>query len=156
MTDKEFIQNRINLADEEVKQYNKELCEKYPFLEYDDEYLGTWLDDIPDGWRLAFGIEFCEELRNELIKYDFLEKFRILQLKEKYAEMRCYSNGYPAGSKVDEIIEKYTDLSRTICINCGKPATYYSLGWILPYCLDCIGDLPHKNYDWFVEDKEWK
>ena len=111
MTDKEFVQNRVNLTNEEVKQYNKELCEKYPFLEYDDEYLGTWLDDMPNGWRLAFGIEFCEELRNELIKYDFLEKFRILQLKEKYAEMRCYSNGYPEGSKVDEIIEKYTDLS---------------------------------------------
>ena len=45
--------------------------------------------------------------------------------------------------EIFEIIEKYENLSYHTCINCGKPATKISTGWICPYCDNCIGD---RNY----------
>ena len=55
---------------------NEELLERYPFLrprnrwtgelmnqdEKEDEELWTELDDMPIGWRIAFGEQMCEEL----------------------------------------------------------------------------------------------
>ena len=41
---------------------------------------------------------------------------------------------------MEKIIPKYEELSYHTCINCGKPATKRSTGWICPYCDDCIGD----------------
>ena len=59
---------------------NTELVERYPFLalhnswtgevieDYDPERDGTYLDEMPVGWKIAFGEQMCEELRNELKK----------------------------------------------------------------------------------------
>ena len=77
-------------------EYNKELCKRYPFLQitdcwtgqpYEDEdYSSTWLDDMPDGWRKAFGKEMLEEIREELIRCDYLNEYRIMQIKEKFPD----------------------------------------------------------------------
>lgn len=117
------------------KDYNKRLCENYPFLiprnrwsgmriteaqnggywlgnpeaipEYDYEY--TELDSMPEGWRIAFGIQMCEELKQELIKFDYLDNYEITQVKEKLGTLRWYDNGYPIG-KLELIgIEEYED-----------------------------------------------
>ena len=145
------------------KEENKRLCNRYPFLipwnrlsgklitdakdggywpgtpdkvpEYDYEF--TELDDLPDGWRVAFGEQMCEELRGALIEDDDLDRWRIVQLKEKYGEMRLYDNGNKHGSRVPDIIKKYEYISRGTCIVCGKPATRITLGWISPFCDDC-------------------
>lgn len=97
----------------EIKERNRKLCERYPFLipsnrwsgmriteaadggywpgdpkevpEYDYEY--TELDQMPDGWRIAFGDALLEELREELLKAGYLDDYRITQIKEKYG---CY------------------------------------------------------------------
>ena len=114
-----------NATEEEVKalkEYNKNLTKKYPFLlpynrwsvksitteeegffpgtpdvipEYDYEY--TELDAMPEGWRIAFSDEMLEELRNELIKFDALDSYKVEQIKEKYGSLRWYSCGYPTG-----------------------------------------------------------
>ena len=176
---------------------NTELVERYPFLalhnnwtgkvieDYDPERDGTYLDEMPVGWKIAFGEHMCEELRNELIKWDFLNTYSLLQVKEKYGSLRWYDNGSPYGSyeknyievpvedfdsdlysyqeyyrhydgntyklhkyidrcKVDDIVEKYTDLSYRTCCVCGKPATKISKGWICPYCDECF-DKYHKD-----------
>lgn len=129
---------------------NKRLVEQYPFLrlrnyhdKLDESYEYTWLDSMPDGWRKAFGEQMCEELREELLKFPYeendtwLNHYRVVQIKEKYGELRWYDNGYPSGSKVYEIINKYSLLSQKICIDCGKPAEYMSTGWISPFCKEC-------------------
>lgn len=97
------------------KEENKRLCDRYPFLvpwnrwsgklitdcaagetgfwpgdpdkipEYEYEY--TELDDMPNGWRDAFGKQMCEEIREALIEDGDLDRWRIVQLKEKYG---CY------------------------------------------------------------------
>lgn len=114
-----------NLSEEEkvavetkIKEFNKALLEKYPWLtptnrwtgkkitdcmngkqkgfwlndsdkypEYDYTY--TELDDMPDGWRIAFGDQMCEEIHQELVKFNFLNEYRIVQIKEKYG---CYDD----------------------------------------------------------------
>ena len=96
-----------------TKEENKKLCEKYPFLipsnrfsgkriteasgggywpgdpevvpEYDWEY--TELDNMPDGWRIAFGEQLCAELKEELDRAGYTDQYRITQIKEKFG---CY------------------------------------------------------------------
>ena len=147
---------------------NKRLCEMYPFLipwnrwsgklitdcmngekgywpgnpteipEYDWTY--TELDAMPTGWRKAFGIQMCEELREALIEDDDLYRYRVVQCKEKYGSLRWYNNGTKIGSRVPDIERKYESMSVCTCIICGKPATKITTGWIEPYCDDCCPD----------------
>ena len=47
----------------------------------------TELDAMDAGWRKAFGIQMCKEIKAELKKHKFLYKYRIVQIKEKFG---CY------------------------------------------------------------------
>lgn len=146
------------------KEENRKLCERFPFLipwnrwsgkliteaqdggywpgepdavpEYDYDY--TELDSMPYGWRKAFGLQLCEEIRAALIEDDDLERWRIVQMKEKYGVITIYDNGYKQGSRIPDIIRKYEYISQKTCICCGKPATKVTTGWISPYCDDCV------------------
>ena len=134
--------------------------------ENEKDYDATILDCMTEGWITAFGEEMCEELKQALIeetsayteeelkemyewyvndkdskiKYplSLLYIWKIEQLKEKYGEMRLYPNFYT--EKIEDIIEKYTIISQTTCINCGKKAKWLSTGWICPFCDDCKVD----------------
>ena len=136
---------------ESVRNYNKRLCEKYPFLlpyagrkheeggplcDTDYDYEFTELDSMPAGWRKAFGIRLCDELKSELVSAGLLESYRIAEIKEKWGELRWYDNG--STSRGQEIIDHYTRLSRQTCILCGKKAKWITQGWIAPYCDECI------------------
>ena len=125
------------------------LVGKYPFLipRYDwsgeiiedYDYMSTYLDDIPVGWKIAFGEIMCEEIKQELIRCNYLDEFRILQAKEKFGGLRIYTNGEPVDCKVQQIIDKYSTLSENICIICGKPdVPITNNGWISPYCKKCF------------------
>ena len=170
----------MSRSKEEDREKNRRLCERYPFLiprnrfsgmriteagnggfwpgnpeaipPYDYQY--TELDDMPDGWRIAFGIQMLEELREELIRHDCLDKYMIVQIKEKYGFMHWYDSGNTEHGR--EIIEKYADMSKRICIDCGKPARFISTGWIRPLCGECAemisGMVVH--IDVWVDDME--
>jgi len=148
---------------ERTKEENKALCECYPFLipwnrwsgkriteaqdggywpgkpddvpEYDYEY--TEADEMPDGWWIAFGEQMCEEIRDALIEDGDLDRYRVVQIKEKYGALCWYDNGVKINSRVHDIIRKYENISAYTCIVCGKPATKITLGWISPFCDDC-------------------
>lgn len=100
----------------------------------------TELDAMEPGWRKAFGIQMCKEIKKELKKHNFLYKYRIFQIKEKFGGLRWYDAGIPKDSKIFDIIAKYAEISYKTCGVCGKPATKMTKGWIYPYCDDCIGD----------------
>ena len=123
----------------EIIEHNKELIEEYPFLKLkynlDDMLTYTWLDDMPIGWRIAFGEQLCKEIKEELIKNNELDSYKIIQIKEKFGGLRWYDNSGLPGMQF--IIAKYEALSEKTCINCGKPANWISKGWISPYCDDC-------------------
>lgn len=116
---------------------NKMLVQKYPFLKNDENYEYTWADDIPDGWKYNFGEQMLDELLEAL--GDYASKWKILQVKEKFGRLRIYHAGAPYDicDKVSDIISKYEELSWNVCVECGKPATLHTTGWILPMCEDC-------------------
>lgn len=97
------------------------------------------IDDMPEGWFRAFGMDMLKELKNQLKKDKFLHDFRITQIKEKWGGLRFYVER--ASKEVYGIISKYEDISYKKCIDCGKPAKYMSKGWISPYCPDCVSDV---------------
>ncbi len=150
MTLKEMIKNRRKISE------NKKLVKKFPFLlprnrwtyeipkDYDYSY--TELDEMPYGWRKAFGEQMCQELKEELDKFNFTDKYRIIQIKEKYGTLRWYDGGYPIGSKVQDIISKYEDLSMCYCYRCGKPTKYRTEGWIEYFCEDCKDEYVKKKF----------
>lgn len=103
----------------------------------------TELDAMESGWRKTFGIQMCKEIRTALLSkgWKYLFKYRIMQIKEKFGELRWYDEF--STKDVHDIINKYEDISRHTCIVCGKPATKISTGWICPYCDEHIGN---RNY----------
>lgn len=133
---------------------NKELIEKYPWLLPRNRWTGeviknydysfTELDDMPDGWRIAFGEQFCADIQHELdkLKPEVAADFRVLQIKEKFGQLRFYTNWVTEG--IDEIIRQYENLSEHTCIECGAPATKVSTDWISPWCDKCAGKI-HDN-----------
>lgn len=101
-------------------------------MRYDYDWL---LCEVPDGWIKAFGHELVDELMSAA-ESENLEDFTILQIKEKYGALRVYC--MPTTEKIEEIIDKYTDLSEKTCCVCGAPSTHFSTGWICPYCDECV------------------
>lgn len=145
----DFIMALGATDDEEIKEENRKLCERYPFLRYhsqwgDEDLPGydydfTYLDDLPRGWKKSFGVQMCEELREILIKGDYLDKYQVVQAKEKYGALRWYDNGVPKSiyDKYRAWLKKYEDLSEKTCVGCGKPGTMRTSGWISPWCDEC-------------------
>ena len=101
----------------EIVGYNIELIFKYPWLYpidrwtkgrlEDYDYSFTELDEMPNGWRLAFGEQMCDEIQQELEKFDFVEDYSIVQIKEKYGALRWYDGGTPIGKLSDTYIDLY-------------------------------------------------
>ena len=139
---------------------NKELCERYSFLiprnrwtdeipkDYNYEY--TELDALEDGWKIAFGEQLCEELKEALIKTNCLNDYRIIQIKEKWGFLNWYSN---TNEEIRKVISKYVEMSKYICKHCGKPATKVTTGWISSYCDECADKLT--RYEYFVDINEF-
>lgn len=120
---------------------NKLLVKEYPFLlprnrftdkvPTDYNYTYTELDDMPEGWRIAFGEKLCAELKEALGEKN-INNYRITQIKEKYGTLRWYDK---ANTKAGyNVLHKYESLSAVTCIECGKPATKITRGWVSPYC----------------------
>lgn len=171
----------MNDRKEIIADENRRLCARYPFLipwnrwsgklitECQNGERGYWpgdpdaipgydwsyteLDDMPDGWRKAFGTQMCEELRDALIEDGDLDRWKIVQLKEKWGSMRLYHNGNKKGSRIPGIIDRYERISERTCIVCGKPATRITMGWICPYCDDCCPEGQSESIDeYYGED----
>ena len=153
-----------SLTEEEKRRENKKLVERYPFLlprDWNDEelkdyaYSWTLMDEIPRGWRIAFGELLFDELKKECERINYLNVLRLVQVKEKFGGLRIYTNGEPEGSKINDIIEKYSLLSENICIKCGKPdVNIVNDSWVSPYCLDCWIDIQQRYWEDRKEPEE--
>lgn len=139
------------------RQLRKALIEEYPYLlprtmttgevhpDYDYDYImGEY--DLPEGWMELF-LQCCEDIKDPLIKADYLDKFRFTQIKEKWGRMELYC--YGATNEVYKIIDKYRFLSQQVCSECGKPANVITYGYTCPYCRECV-----MQYDRYVDDAE--
>lgn len=140
---------------------NTYLCARFPFLKFDIHsgffQKSSWYWSIDKGWRKAFGIQMCKELKAALKRNDFLHKWEITTVKEKYGALNIYDNGAP--EEVHDIVNKYEYISSRTCIECGRRAKYRTTGWVEPYCEDCIESQSHllvsepdeyyKDFDWY-------
>ena len=149
---------------------NKKLLKKYPWVASDfhpwtlkrwklkgnKRYMWTWWDDMPTGWKIAFGDFLLEDLNKAIKKMPNPKHFYISQIKEKYGERRLYCSG---SDEIDDIIDAYSEISRNICLHCGKPDVGYTTGgWIMPICKKCWDRAKiHGKYEKSVCDPEnWK
>lgn len=135
------IMNKENpLRSEKVSNWWAFVEKFYSFLE---DFLGifhiipsyTELDALDSGWRKAFGIYICKDLKRALLAdggRKRLRKYRIVQIKESGGELCWYD--YGGNEETNKIIAKYTYISMRTCITCGKSADYVTKGWIEPYC----------------------
>ena len=112
---------------------NKELCKLYPFLDCDRTYNFTWLDSVPIGWQESF-LRMCQTLE------PFKEDFEILEIKEKYGQLRVYIltdnevDEYGVTyAQVEEVINSYCKSTISICPACGKEKSKEKY-----LCEDCI------------------
>ena len=123
---------------------NKRLVKKWYFLaprncwtgqilnHYDYSWVDWW--DFDTGWGKTFGWMFLKEL-GDAVAESKQKDFQILQQKEKYGELRTYTNG--CSEKVQKIIDKYEHISQHVCFYCGVEAPITDDGYILPRCFDC-------------------
>ena len=109
--------------------------------------LSTELDAMPKGWRKTFGIQMCKEIKQILKQNKSLYSYRILQIKEKYGELRWYDKN--TTGEIQDIIAKYSYISSYTCIDCGKPARYLSVGWICPYCQEHAPNNSQERKDFY-------
>ena len=72
---------------------------------------------------------------------------KILQIKEKYGELRWYDEN--TTNEIQDIIAKYSYISRYTCIDCRKPAHYLSVGWICPYCQEHAPNNSQERKDFY-------
>ena len=95
---------------------------------------------IPRGWIKAFGQMMCDEI-NAISR-----TVEVLDSKEKWGELRLVLSEYSPA--LDDVVEKYTTLSRHICIDCGKPdVPMMNFGWISPVCRNCWYKYGNRPYD---------
>lgn len=113
----------------------------------------TELISMPEGWKRAFGIQMCKEIKRALLEEGGRKKlrgYRINDIKEKWGSLAWYSrNGC---EEVTKIIEKYGYISYRTCINCGRSADYITSGWITPYCKKCIPQEKIESADKYFSD----
>lgn len=102
-------------------------------------YNYTWYDDIPHGWKKAFGKQLSKEIKKAGIPYikqgrKWEDILSFQQIKEKWGELCLYAS---ATKEIQDVLEKYETMSSGYCIICGKPARYITKGWISFVCEKC-------------------
>ena len=99
---------------------NRELVEDYPWLDIGDEQL-TLLDTLPTGWHDLI-LDMCKEIKRELVKYDLVSKYEVIEAKEKWCMLSWYDglcDLSPMPSAITDIVCKYEVQSREVCMMCG-------------------------------------
>lgn len=152
------IKNAISFIPETI--VNTYLCIRFPFLKYSRNrkkffQRSCWYWQIRTGWRKAFGIQLCKELKAALKRGGMLKTWEITDIKDKFGALYIYDNG--ATEEVHDILNKYEYISARTCVECGRIAKYRTTGWIEPYCEDCIKkdgtmtqpDEYYKDFDWY-------
>ena len=151
---------------------NTYLCARFPFLKHDinsgffqteswywqiEGNIGNWKRDEGtkppklNGWRKAFGMQFCKELKAALKRAGMLRTYEITTIKEKFGALCVYDDG--ATREVHDILNKYEYISSRTCVECGRPAKYRTTGWIEPYCDECIKNVVtlHPPEEYYVD-----
>ena len=115
------------------------------YLDIEEDKIYTYIDCAPSGWAKLCE-DLCAELKPLLEKVDYVDKYKLCQVKEKFGGLRWYEYDVPAAiyDEYNALIRKYEDLSYKTCCVCGAPATKRSTGWISPFCDKCAEGINDK------------
>ena len=101
---------------------NRELIEEYPWLNIGYKQL-TLLDALPRGWHDLI-LDMCKGIKKELVKHDLVEKYEVIEAKEKWHMLRWYDglcDLSPMPPAITDIVCRYEMQSREVCMMCGRP-----------------------------------
>jgi len=86
------------------------------------------MGEFGGGWNNLY-----KNLLDELTPYNVV----ILQAKEKYGILRVYCD--PCTEEIQTILDRYDDISKTICEMCGKDGSLRELrgNWLKTICDIC-------------------
>ena len=99
---------------------NRELIAEYPWLDIGDKQL-TLLNTLPVGWYDLI-LDMCKEIKKELVKYDLVSKYEVIEAKEKWRGLSWYdalSDLSPMPPAITDIVCKYEMQSKEVCMMCG-------------------------------------
>jgi len=125
----------------------------------------TWYEEIPIGWRKAFGKQLCKDIKQAFkedkkeikelrhMKLTWKKAIQFCEIKEKWGTLRLYANASP---HIYDVLEHYEDLSQDYCIVCGKPSTRFTLGWVNYICDDCAKLCNHYSIPFIDEEEYYK
>ena len=113
---------------------NVNLLEEYP--------------ELPIGWHDLFEC-MCKELFIYTRRHGYPD-VKIIAAKEKYGEMRLIVDMESYSDEVtDQILNKWCEISKDVCISCGEIKTRRTTGYIVPVCKICWEKALHKDEDLF-------
>lgn len=100
-----------------------------------NEWRKQLFHSIPVGWWLSFGEQMCDDIENELQKMlpGAREDFTIYEIKELNGSLHFKTNWIT--NNLQEIFNKYKDLSIHTCVHCGRPSECYAWEVAKPYCI---------------------
>lgn len=122
----------------------KLLVDRYPYLIPRNVWTGVVSQDYDysyfvgnnlGGWERLF-LLYCKTIRKPLADVNRLNTFMFTDVKEKYGSLRLYN--VETSEAVIEITTQFEQMSKHICFQCGKIASYRTCGWVYPYCKSCI------------------
>lgn len=135
------------------KKKNKILQEKflrmYPFLKNNNNI--TFIK-IPVGWKKCFFNIFLEILREELIKQNLIDIYKILEIIEKDGELIINGN-IQNNLEIEKIFAKFKYISKHTCFECGELDVYEVCidNKKIPLCMNCYNkkklEIPYPIYD---------
>ena len=98
-----------------------------------------WLEQLPTGWRIAFGNQLADDVIALAKKYNFENEYEVLQIKEKFGALRWYEDHVPHEmfSEHNDLIEKYEQMSYRTCVGCGDAAETPKCMYNQPICDKC-------------------
>lgn len=111
-----------------------------------------WLEELPTGWRIAFGDQLVDDVITLAKKYKFEDEYEVMQIKEKFGGLRWYEGFRWYESYVplemylehNDLIQKYEEMSYHTCIICGAAAEAPKKIYDQPICDKCKDNLKNK------------
>ena len=102
-----------------------------------------WLEELPTGWRIAFGNQLADDVIALAKKYNFENEYEVLQIKEKFGGLRWYEGHVPHEmfEEHSDLISDYERMSYYICVVCGRAAEPPKSMFDRPMCDECIDNI---------------
>lgn len=102
---------------------------EHTFYEHCQQRWLLWFEQcvdfhVPPGWY-----QLVTELLENLERLTLPPTFHVLQIKEKFGELRCYA--VPTTPVIDELIQRTERRSRSLCDTCGSDRHVSNRGAVL-------------------------